>query len=167
MSEFLKDIKNYYSIVEEIQNKLNESIEFKNISFDYLSMHLYANFEKDLNCIIKNKIAKKNNFTKNYINFLLKSDKNLHRGLGKEKFKNFIKLIFNIEINTKIDNFDWDLFTKFITFRHTLAHGAGAYQKNKEELINNIKDYKVLIGIFEKILIELNKIKKIKKIKMN
>ena len=99
---------------------------------DFLTVILYGNFEKDLNKIIDTKIAANNNFNKNFVTFLRNNDNKLHRGTTKDKFKTFVQQTFGFNITEKINNSEWNIYTKFMDFCHTVAHSTISYQAKKQ-----------------------------------
>ena len=164
MSSFLNDAKNQNLILKEIEKELTlNTVEFQNIKLDFLTVILYGNFEKDLNKIIETKIAANNNFNKNFVTFLRNNDNKLHRGTTKNKFKTFVQQTFGLNITEKINNSEWNIYTKFMDFRHTVAHSTNSYQAKKQQLLSTIHSTDELINILEKILETLNNVKNVKR----
>ena len=121
-----------------------------------------VNSKKNLILLLKKKLNFKNNFGKNYISFIKINDSKLHRGLKGNKFKDFIKKVFNIEVSDLVPNTDWEIFLAFIEFRHAIAHSLKTYKQKKDALTLKINDTKDLLASLEKILTNLDNLARIR-----
>lgn len=161
---FLKKSKAINNILNELSSEIKiRKTEFYDVKLDYFVITLYGEFEKEIDSIIEKKINYKNNFGKNYINFLKSNDLKLHRGLNGDRFKKLINNVFGVEILDLVSNNDWQIFNAFIDFRHTIAHSLPSYKQKKDDLtlkINN--DTNNLITSLENILSNLEKISRTK-----
>ena len=160
---FLKKSKAINEILSELSSEIKiRKTEFYNVKLDYFVITLYGEFEKELDLIIEKKLNFKNNFGKNYINFIKINDSKLHRGFKGNKFKDLIKKVFNIEILDLVPNTDWEIFLAFIEFRHAIAHSLKTYTQKKEALTLKINDTKDLLTSLENILTNLDNLSRIK-----
>ena len=160
---FLKKSKAINEILSELSSEIKiRKTEFYNVKLDYFVITIYGEFEKELDLIIEKKLNFKNNFGKNYINFIKVNDSKLHRGFKGNKFKDLIKKVFNIEILDLVPNTDWEIFLAFIEFRHAIAHSLKTYAQKKEALTLKINDTKDLLTSLENILTNLDNIPRIK-----
>ena len=163
MPKYLKNLYAQKILVDDVEQEIkNKKNEFDNIKLDFIVILLYANFVKEIDNIIINKLKSKNNFHKNYINFLHKQNQKMHRGISKKHFKALLEDIFNVERSKIISDHDWNIFCNFMEFRHSIAHCLPNYQSNKNNLIQNIGNTETLINVFENILTSLDNIKKVK-----
>jgi len=160
---FLKKSKAINEILNELSCEIRiRKTEFYNVKLDYFVISLYGEFEKELDLIIEKKLNFKNNFGKNYISFIKINDSKLHRGLKGNKFKDFIKKVFNIEVSDLVPNTDWEIFLAFIEFRHAIAHSLKTYKQKKDALTLKINDTKDLLASLEKILTNLDNLARIR-----
>lgn len=160
---FLNKSKAVNKILNELSSEINiRKAEFYDVKLDYFVITLYGEFEKEVDAIIEKKINYKNNFGKNYINFLKANDSKLHRGFKKNKFKELIKNVFGVEILDLVSNVDWEIFIAFIEFRHTIAHSLPTYQQKKAALTLKINDTGDLITAIDNILSNLDSISRTK-----
>lgn len=160
---FLKKSKAINEILSELSSEIKiRKTEFYNVKLDYFVITIYGEFEKEPDLIIEKKLNFKNNFGKNYINFIKVNDSKLHRGFKGNKFKDLIKKVFNIEILDLVPNTDWEIFLAFIEFRHAIAHSLKTYAQKKEALTLKINDTKDLLTSLENILTNLDNIPRIK-----
>lgn len=164
MHKYLNHLYSQKLLVDEVELEIkNRKNEFDNIKLDFITVILYANFEQEINKIIQRKLKSKNNFHNNYINFLYSQNQKLHRGISQKHFKSLLEDIFNIKRTDIISDRDWNIFCSFMNFRHSVAHCLPSYQKDKENLIQNMKTTENLINTFENILFNLDKIKRTKR----
>ena len=160
---FLKKSKAINEILNELSSEISlRKTEFYNVKLDYFVITLYGEFEKDLDSIIEKKINYKNNFGKNYINFIKTNDSKLHRGFKGSKFKELLKKVCGVEILNLVSNNDWEIFIAFIEFRHTIAHSLKSYNQKKEALSLKINDTNDLINSVDNLLSNLDKIPRTK-----
>ena len=149
MSNVLSSAKIKMEDVLEITKCLTAyQVEFQNFSLDYLVITFYADFEKELNLLIENKLKSGGEFSKNYSLFLKKKFKQLHGGIKNETFKDLVENVFQKELNCS--NKDWQIYCSFISFRNSIAHDD-KYDSEKAKLLGNID------GNVSKILVVLEK----------
>ncbi len=144
MSDLLKVSQEKLEDVNEIKKRLSSDLNiFRNIYFDYLVITFYADFEKELNKLITDKLSE-NIFSKKYADFISLKYKQLHGGLNHENFKALVSTVFgkNIDTSTK----EWQIYCAFIKFRNSISHNDN-YEIAKNTLLSNISDIDEVLKI--------------------
>lgn len=155
MSNFLSVSRTRWDDVKAIRNSLSGSeVLFDTISFDYMTITIYADFEKELNSLIMKKLSE-NEFSKKYATFIKLKHKQLHGGLNSNTFKDLIHDVFSEAII--IGDRDWITYCAFIKFRNSISHDD-EYEVTKNTLISNIKSFDDILDILTKYLNALEKI---------
>ena len=155
MSNFLSISRAKWEDVKAIRNSLSGSeILFDTISFDYMTITIYADFEKELNSLIMKKLSE-NEFSKTYATFVKLKYKQLHGGLNSDSFKDLIRDVFSGAII--IGDKDWTTYCAFIKFRNSISHDD-KYDETKSTLSSNIKSFDDILDILTKYLNALEKI---------
>lgn len=155
MSNFLSVSRTRWDDVKAIRNSLSGSeVLFDTISFDYMTITIYADFEKELNSLIMKKLSE-NEFSKKYATFIKLKHKQLHGGLNSNTFKDLIHDVFSDAII--IGDRDWITYCAFIKFRNSISHDD-EYEVTKNTLISNIKSFDDILDILTKYLNALEKI---------
>ena len=135
-------------VLEIEKNLTSYQVAFKNFSLDYLVITFYADFEKELNLLIEEKLKAGGDFSKNYSLFLKKRFKQLHGGIRKDTFKDLVENVFEKEID--YSEKDWQIYSSFISFRHSIAHDD-SYDTAKTDLQANINgDISKVLFVLEK-----------------
>ncbi len=154
MTDFLNISKAKWEDVKTIRNSLSGSeILFDTISFDYMTICIYADFEKELNSLIIRKLSE-NEFSKKYADFIKGKFKQLHGGLKGDTFKDLIHDVFSDAIIT--DDKDWEIYCNFIKFRNSISHDD-KYEATKSTLISNSKSFDDILNILTNYLNVLEK----------
>lgn len=155
MSNFLSVSMAKWEDVKAIRASLSGSeVLFDTISFDYMTITIYADFEKELNSLIMKKLSE-NEFSTNYANFIKIRFKQLHGGLNGDNFKNLVRDVFSGTIS--VTDRDWEIYSAFIKFRNSISHDD-AYETAKGTLMSNVKSFDDILGILIKYLNALEKI---------
>lgn len=155
MSNFLSISKTRWEDVKEIRNLLSGSeVLFDAISFDYMTIIIYADFEKELNSLIMKKLSE-NEFSKKYATFVKSKHKQLHGGLNSGTFRALIRDVFSDAIIT--GDKDWEIYCAFIKFRNSISHDD-EYETTKTTLISNVKSFDDILDVLTKYLNALEKI---------
>lgn len=155
MSNFLSVSRAKWEDVKAIRTSLSGSeVLFDTISFDYMTITIYADFEKELNSLIMKKLSE-NEFSKKYATFVKLKYKQLHGGLKSDTFKDLIHDVFSDAI--VIGDKDWITYCGFIKFRNSISHDD-KYETAKNTLISNIKSFDDILDVLTKYLNALEKI---------
>ena len=155
MSNFLSISRAKWEDVKAIRSSLSGSeVLFDTISFDYMTITIYADFEKELNSLIMKKLSE-NEFSKKYATFVKFKFKQLHGGLNGDTFKNLIHDVFSDAII--IGDRDWEIYCAFIKFRNSISHDD-QYETTKTTLISNVKSFDDILDVLTKYLNALEKI---------
>lgn len=155
MSNFLSVSRAKWEDVKAIRDSLSGSeVLFDTISFDYMTITIYADFEKELNSLIMKKLSE-NEFSTKYANFIKIRFKQLHGGLNGDNFKNLLRDVFSGAIS--VNDRDWEIYSAFIKFRNSISHD-NAYETTKGTLMSNVKSFDDILGILTKYLNALEKI---------
>lgn len=155
MSNFLSISKAKWDDVKAIRNSLSGSeVLFDTISFDYMTITIYADFERELNSLIMKKLSE-NEFSKKYATFVKSKFKQLHGGLKGDTFKDLIHDVFSNAITT--GDKDWMIYCDFIKFRNSISHDDN-YEMKKNTLISNIQSFDDILDILTKYLNALEEI---------
>lgn len=155
MSDFLSVSRAKWDDVKAIRSSLSGSeVLFDTISFDYMTITIYADFEKELTSLIMTKLSE-NEFSKKYAAFVKLKFKQLHGGLKGDTFKDLINDVFSGAIT--IGDKDWMTYCDFIKFRNSISHDD-KYETAKNTLIPNIKSFDDILNILTKYLNALEKI---------
>lgn len=149
MSRVLSTAKTKMGDLLEVEKYLDSyQVEFKNFSLDYLVITFYADFEKELNRLIENKLKSGGDFSKNYCLFIKNRYKQLHGGIKKGLFKDLTEKVFQKEINCT--DKDWQIYCSFVSFRNSIAHDDN-YEVEKAGLLGNIQgDVSKILTVLEK-----------------
>lgn len=149
MSDFLSVSRAKWEDVKAIRNSLSGSeVLFDTISFDYMTITIYADFEKELNSLIMTKLSE-NEFSKKYAIFVKMRFKQLHGGLNGNSFRDLIRYVFENSIN--VNDKDWEIYSAFIKFRNSISHDD-EYENSKNILMSNIKNFDEIFNILSKYL---------------
>lgn len=170
MESLLKNTKDWHKVLIDIEQEIKDNTEeYNNIKIDFLSISLYANFERDLSNIINSHLVNGeiNNCVQNYINYIKAGNRVLYRGSSKEDINKLLKKVFNTSLEDLLPSEnERTIYSDFVEFRHSIAHWKNEqdYKSKKQNLLSNINNSEHLIQIIEKLLNKIKDIDNIEKI---